>query len=63
MVEFGNFAMAWIGWNDPETHEVRVASSHGDRFGYLDRLRIRSDDSPLGQGGGPERPSVKRAPA
>ena len=50
MVEFGKFSMAWIGWNDPVTREVRVASSYGDRMGYLDALHVRSDDTPMGRG-------------
>jgi PAS domain S-box-containing protein len=51
MVEFGKFSMAWIGWNDPATHEVRVLSKYGDKYGYLDNLQVRSDDTPMGQGG------------
>ena len=50
MVEFGKFSMAWIGWNDPLTQVVGVASHYGDLAGYLDRLVIRSDDTPLGHG-------------
>jgi len=50
MVEHGPFRMVWIGWNDPQTHEVRVAAQYGDTSGYLDGIRIRSDDTPLGQG-------------
>ncbi|MDR3673559.1 MAG: GAF domain-containing protein [Holophaga sp.] len=50
MVRFGKFAMAWIAWDDPETHEVRVRSQFGDEHGYLKNLRVRSDDSPLGRG-------------
>ena len=50
MVEFGKFSMAWIGWNDPVTHEVGVASVYGDQTDYLAGLRIRSDDTPLGRG-------------
>ena len=51
MVEFGRFSMAWIGWDDPATHEVRAVSRYGDRFGYLQGLQVRSDDTPLGRGG------------
>ena len=51
MVEFGKFRMAWIGWNDPATGEVAVVSRFGDATGYLQGLRVRSDDSALGQGG------------
>jgi len=51
MVEFGKFKMAWIGWDDPETHEVGVISQFGDKYGYLNGLQVRSDDTPLGRGG------------
>ena len=50
LVEFGRFDMAWIGWNDPLTHQVSVAASHGDCHGYLDRIRVESGDSILAQG-------------
>jgi hypothetical protein len=50
MVEIGRFAMSWIGWNDPETHEVRIVSRFGDKHGYLDGMLVRSDDTALGQG-------------
>ena len=51
MVEFGKFKLAWIGWDDPVTHEVRISSQYGDSHGYLHSLRVRSDDTPLGRGG------------
>ena len=51
MVEFGKFSMAWIGLDDPETHEVKVVSQYGDRHGALAGLRVRSDDTELGRGG------------
>ncbi len=51
MVDFGRFTLAWIGLDDPETHEVRIASIHGDTTGALDGLQVRSDDSELGRGG------------
>jgi len=50
MVEFGKFSMAWIGWNDPTSNEVKVLHQYGDRFAYLENLHVRSDDSPLGRG-------------
>ena len=50
MVDFGKFRMAWIGWNDPLTHEVSVASAYGEQTGYLEGLAIRSDDTPRGRG-------------
>ena len=51
MVEFGKFKLAWIGWDDPETHQVRIISQYGDTHGYLHGLQVRSDDTPLGKGG------------
>ena len=51
LVTFGHFAMAWIGQDDPESHEVRVVSQAGDQHGYLEGLRVRSDASVLGRGG------------
>jgi len=51
MVDFGAFTMAWIGWDDPLTREVAVVGSHGDTTGYLEGLVVRSDDTPLGNGG------------
>jgi len=50
LVEYGRFRMAWIGWNDPATSRISVASQCGDALGYLDRLEFRSDDTPLGHG-------------
>ena len=50
MVEEGPFRTVWIGWNDPLTHEVRVAAQHGDDNGYLDHIKVRSDDTLLGRG-------------
>ena len=49
-VAAGKFSMAWVGWNDPDTCEVAIASQYGDEDGYLRDLVVRSDDSPLGRG-------------
>jgi len=51
MVVFGKFKLAWIGWDDPETHEVRIISQYGDNHGYLHGLQVRSDDTLRGRGG------------
>ena len=51
MVKFGKFNMAWIGRNNPANHEVTVASQFGDDKGFLVDLKVRSDNTPLGQGG------------
>ena len=50
MVDFGLFSMAWIGLDDPATHRVTVAASCGDALGMLERIAVRSDDSPEGSG-------------
>jgi len=50
MVTFGKFSMAWIGWAEPGTQEIRVLSHYGDHHGYLEELRVRADDSALGRG-------------
>jgi len=50
MVENAQVTMAWIGWDDPRTHQVAVAAQCGDDGGYLDRIRVRSDDTPEGRG-------------
>ena len=51
MVTYGKFSLAWVGWNDPINHEVAILSQFGDENGYLEGLRVRSDDTPLGRGG------------
>jgi PAS domain S-box-containing protein len=50
MVTFGKFKMAWIGWDDPGTHQVSVMAHYGDDHGYLEGIQVRSDDTPAGQG-------------
>ncbi len=49
LVEDGRFAMAWIGWFDTATQEVRVASSFGDTHGYLQVLGLGNGSAPLGR--------------
>jgi len=50
MVVFGKFDMAWIGLDDPRAGQVKVAASHGDIHGYLDRIRIESGPTVFGAG-------------
>jgi PAS domain S-box-containing protein len=50
MVLFGKFSTAWIGLDDPATHEVRVASQYGNRTGIPAGFQVRSDESALGRG-------------
>jgi PAS domain S-box-containing protein len=49
LVEDGKFTLAWLGWNDPATSQIRVAAQSGDAAGFLDEFPIRSDDTPLGR--------------
>ncbi len=50
IVEYGHFRMAWIGWVEPETREVRPVARHGDDTDYVSRLSIFADDRPEGHG-------------
>lgn len=50
LVLAGGFRMAWIGWNDPQTHRLAPIARFGDELGYLDTIRIYTDDRPEGQG-------------
>lgn len=45
MVGFGKFSMAWIGWEDPGSHMVKVVARHGDAGGYLDDPPVQVDDA------------------
>jgi PAS domain S-box-containing protein len=49
-VDHGGFRMAWIGWIDAETAEVRPLVHAGHEDGYLDAVRISSAEQPAGQG-------------
>lgn len=50
LIEFGQFRMAWIGRADPVTHLINPVASHGDVTGYLERIQVRCDDTPEGNG-------------
>ncbi|HEY3381331.1 MAG TPA: PocR ligand-binding domain-containing protein [Vicinamibacterales bacterium] len=50
LVTAGGFQMAWVGWVEPGTLEIRVVASHGDDTGYLDGIRLFADDRPEGRG-------------
>ncbi len=50
LVEFGDFRMAWIGWHSPETKEISPVASWGDESGYLETIRVYSDERPEGLG-------------
>ena len=50
-VEDGGFALAWIGFVEPETQRIRVSAKYGRDEGYLDAVNISlRDDVPEGRG-------------
>ena len=50
MVQSGGFAMAWVGWEEPQTHRVTVAARFGDEDDLLSSVEVRTDESPGGRG-------------
>ena len=50
LVETSQFAMAWVGWIDPQTRRVVPVASTGDDAHYLDRINIYAEDRPEGHG-------------
>ncbi len=52
-VERGGFMMAWVGRNDPVTHQLLPVARWGKDVGYIDSVRILTDtSSPAGLGPG-----------
>ncbi len=49
-VEEGLFRMAWIGLVEPHSNLVKPAASWGFEEGYLDAIRISTEDIPEGRG-------------
>jgi PAS domain S-box-containing protein len=50
LVDDGGFCMAWVGWNNPETHQITPVAQWGDEQGYLQQISVYSDDRPEGRG-------------
>ena len=50
LVERGGFRMAWIGWRDTDSPQVRLVASHGDESGYLNDISVYIDLRPEGKG-------------
>lgn len=50
LVNEGGFHMAWVGWNNPETHQLEPVASSGDVDHYLKKAKIYSDERPHGLG-------------
>ncbi len=59
IVKHGRFRMAWIGWLDSGTKEVRVLNECGDDTGYLDRIRCFADERPGGEAHGPTGTAIR----
>lgn len=49
-VEHGQFAMAWIRIQEPETGEIRLAARASREEPHLQRLRVSMDEKPAGLG-------------
>ncbi|HWQ92452.1 MAG TPA: PAS domain S-box protein, partial [Clostridia bacterium] len=51
LVESGGFEMSWIGWVVPGTADVEPVAQWGDKHGYLQQVRISTDEQkPQGRG-------------
>ena len=50
LVEHGGFALAWIGWHDPDSHRLMPVADCGDENGYLKSVQVYADDRPEGRG-------------
>ena len=49
-VDYGSYRMAWIGWIDEATQEVRPVAFAGEEDGYLAEVKINYLDEDLGRG-------------
>ena len=50
MVKEGGFSMAWIGFEDPDTHRIYRVTASGIVDDFFVRVRLSSDDIANGQG-------------
>ncbi|MCW5623358.1 MAG: PAS domain S-box protein [Burkholderiales bacterium] len=50
LVERGGLRMAWIGWRDSSGQCLLPMAQFGDEQGYLQRIGVRVDEQPEGQG-------------
>jgi PAS domain S-box-containing protein len=50
LVEHAGLRMAWIGWNEPESHRLVPMAGFGDTDGYVAGIRVFTDDRPEGRG-------------
>ena len=52
LVVHGGFRMAWIGWEDPSSHQLVPVAEWGDEQGYLRDVKVFTDDRTEGRGPG-----------
>jgi PAS domain S-box-containing protein len=50
LVEHGGMNLAWIGWENPETHKLVPVAQWGDDAGQLQHIEVYADDRPEGRG-------------
>ncbi|MFA6289921.1 MAG: PAS domain S-box protein [Opitutaceae bacterium] len=50
LIEHGGFHMAWVGWEDPLTHQLVPVAVWGDDNDYIKNIKVYSDDRPEGRG-------------
>jgi PAS domain S-box-containing protein/diguanylate cyclase (GGDEF)-like protein len=50
LIEHGGFLMAWIGWHNPESHQIDPIAVCGDDSGYIASIKVYGDDRPEGRG-------------
>lgn len=50
LVDVSLFKMAWVGWMNPDTHQVEAVASCGDDGQYLAEIQIYADDRSEGRG-------------
>ena len=49
-VRYAGFQLAWVGWIDPQTQQVRPIAQAGSDLGYLADINVYADDRPEGRG-------------
>ncbi len=49
LVDQGGFRMAWVGWNNPKTHQLMPVAAWGDENNNLNSIKIYTDDRPEGK--------------
>ncbi len=50
LVEHGGFRLAWIGWENPATHQLEPAAAWGEGQDYIKTIAVYADDRPEGRG-------------